>query len=186
MRIPFFSRKARHVKSRDRWDLSTPLLQWSALDAWTIGDAVTGTLTVGATGSGKTSGSGRAMAVAMLRQGFGGLVLTAKPDERELWQRYAREAGREEDLRIFGSDASLRFNFLDYESRHRGEGAGLTENLVSFFSIVLEIADRGASGRGGREDEGYWRRASRQLIRNAVDLLTLARRPITVPDLYKS
>lgn len=185
MRLPFLRRDVHRGKGREPWDLSTPLLHWSPRDAWTIGDAVCGTLTVGATGSGKTTGSGGAMARSLLRHGFGGVVLTAKPDERATWELYCREAGREPDLRIFGADAALRFNFLDYEGSHRGEGAGLTENLVNFFSIVLEVADRGSSSGGGREDEGYWKRASRQLLRNAIDLLALSRRRITVPDLYR-
>jgi hypothetical protein len=185
MRLPFFRAKRQRTGVVDLWELSTPLLQWSREDAWTIGDAVTGTLTVGSTGSGKTTGSGQSMAMALLRHGFGGLVLTAKPDECAMWREYARKSNREHDLRVFGADASLRFNFLDYEGTHRGEGAGLTENLVNFFSVVLEVADRGSGGGGGREDEGYWKRASRQLVRNAVDLLALSRRRITVPDLYR-
>jgi hypothetical protein len=184
--LPFsFLKRRRPSPPREPWQLSTPLLRWSETDRWTIGDAVTGTLITGATGSGKTTGSGQAIARAFLRAGFGGLVLTTKPDERALWERYCREAGREGDLKVFNDRGSLRFNFLDYEATRSGEGAGLTENLVNVFSTVLEVADRGSSGGQGREDEGYWRRAARQLIRNAVELLTLSHRRISVPDLYR-
>ncbi|MHC5542686.1 type IV secretory system conjugative DNA transfer family protein, partial [Singulisphaera rosea] len=45
---------------------------------------------------------------------------------------------------------------------------------------------RGASGgQGGREDEGYWRRAMRQLMRNLVDLLVLGKGSLSIPDLYR-
>lgn len=125
------------------------------------------------------------MASALLRQGFGGLVLTTKPDERALWEGYCRAAGRANDLKVFGADANLRFNFLDYEATRKGDGAGLTENLVNLFSTVLEVADRGGSGGSGREDEGYWRRASRQLIRNAIELLILSQGRVSVTDLYR-
>lgn len=168
------------------WDLSAPLLEWCAGEPWTIRDAVEGTLVLGATGSGKSSGSGRTLSQAMLRAGFGGLVLTAKPDERSLWESYCHQTGRSSDLLVFGPASSWRYNFLDHELTRKGSGAGLTENLVNLFATVLEVAERNSSGSGGgREDEGYWRRANRQLCRNLVDLLVLAKGRISVPDLYR-
>jgi NAD(P)-dependent dehydrogenase (short-subunit alcohol dehydrogenase family) len=81
---------------------SSPLLHLSARDRWTLDDAYMGTFIVGGTGSGKTSGSGRAIAHAFLRAGFGGLVLCAKPEEADLWRRYAAETGRRKSLVITG------------------------------------------------------------------------------------
>ena len=49
-------------------------------DMWRIKDACEGTIIFGGTGSGKTSGSGRAIATSFLSAGFGGLVLCAKPE----------------------------------------------------------------------------------------------------------
>lgn len=168
----------------DPWSLSRGLIAWSKEDVWTIGDSVTGTLILGCTGSGKTSGSGAMMASAFLDAGYGGLVLTAKSDERDLWARYCHEAGRDEDLLVFGPSEALAFNFLDFELNRSGPGAGLTGNIVALFESVLEVADR-SSGGGGRDDEGYWRRSCRQLITNVVDLLALAKGRIAVPDLYR-
>ena len=90
------------------------------MDTWTIRDACEGVQIFGAIGSGKTSGSGAAIAKAFLNSGFGGLVLCAKPEERQLWQQYARETGREAHLFIFSPDHAWRFNFLDYELRREG------------------------------------------------------------------
>lgn len=165
--------------------LSMPLFCWSENDAWTLRDAVEGTLILGATGSGKSSGSGRAFALTMLKAGFGGLVLTAKADERAVWTEYCREANRHDDLVVFGPADVHRFNFLDHELNRAGTGAGLTENIVNLFSTVLEVAERNSTSGGGREDEGYWKRANRQLCRNVVDLLALATGRITIPDLYR-
>src|SRR5690606_23807006 len=64
-------------------------------ERWTVGDALEGTQIFGATGSGKTTGSGATLARRMLEKNFGGLVLTAKPDELLTWLRYFNEADRD-------------------------------------------------------------------------------------------
>src|SRR5688572_25787525 len=124
--------------------LDTPLCLFSAEDAFTLRDACEGVQVFGGTGSGKSSGSGRTLAHAFLRAGFGGLVLTAKPDERALWEGYCRDTGREHDLCILGPGAPHRFNFLDYEFSRPGAGAGLTENIVQLFMLALEAGGRSA------------------------------------------
>jgi len=163
-------------------DLDQVLLRWTPQDPWTVRDAVSGTLIVGRTGSGKTSASGKAIALAMLRAGFGGLVLTAKSSECDAWREYAEAAGRTKDLVVFSPTGPWRFNFLDDELKRPGHGAGLTENIVGLLTTALEVAERGS---GGREEEGYWRRATRQLCRNAVELLSLAKGVVSIPDLYR-
>lgn len=166
----------------NQWNLDSPLVYLSQADPWTIRDACAGTAIFGATGSGKTSGSGQAIAKAFLRAGFGGLVLCAKPDERELWERYAAQTGRAEDLAIFSPEQPWRFNFLDYELRRPGAGAGLTENLVNLFIAVLETSER-KGGSTGNQD--YWNRALKQLLRNAIDIIVMARDTLTLPDIYE-
>lgn len=166
--------KAQSEPELEAWALSTPLLNFSAEDVFTIGRSVEGILILGATGSGKSSGSGKTIAQSFLNAGYGGLVLCAKADERRLWERYCRATGRTKDLIIFGPNQPYKFNFIDHELNRAGSGAGLTENLINLFSTVLEIAERG-QGNGGREGEEYWKRANRQLCRNLVDLLILAK-----------
>jgi hypothetical protein len=163
------------------WELDMPLLYFTKhpTDAWRIRDACEGTQIFGATGSGKTSGSGRALARAFLQNDFGGLVLCAKTDEPDLWFRYARETGRESDL-IRLSDE--QFNFLHYEANRPGAGAGETENLVGLFMQVAEIANQ---RHGYATAESYWERAVKQLLRNAVDLLAITRGVVTLPELFE-
>lgn len=161
--------------------LDTPLLWFGKNDPWRIRDACEGTAVFGATGSGKTSGSGQALAKAFLCAGFGGLVLTAKPDEADLWRRYCRETNRSDSLVIFSPEERWRFNFLNYEFSRPGVGAGLTENLVRLFTTVMEVAER-SSGRQAAQD--FWERTTKQLLRNCFDLVTIARRRLLLQEMY--
>jgi len=65
--------------------LDTVLMDFSTethTNYWTIRNAVEGVQIFGGIGSGKTSGSGRVIALRYLASGFGGLVLTAKHDAK--------------------------------------------------------------------------------------------------------
>lgn len=169
------------MPTKNGFDLDTPLLQFSPKDPWRIRDACEGTQVFGATGSGKTSGSGKSICKAFLRAGFGGLVLTAKPDERAMWEEYAAECNRTESLIIFGPGQPWRFNFLDYELRRPGAGEGLTENLVHLFSTITELA--GTGGSGGVEGGDFWQNAMKQMLRNAIDLVVAAKGQISLPEI---
>lgn len=162
--------------------LSQPLLHFGKNDPWTIGDAFEGTAILGATGSGKTSGSGQALAKSFLKAGFGGLVLCAKNDEVKLWERYCRETNRSDPLIIFGPNRPHRINFLNYELSRPGVGAGHTENLVQLFSTVMEVAER-KRGQGG-SNQDFWERVTKQLLRNCIDLVTIARGQLMLQEIY--
>lgn len=150
-------------------------------DAWRIKDACEGVVIFGATGSGKTSGSGQTLAREYLRAGFGGLVLCAKPDEPALWAEYASKMGRGSDLILFGTDSKWSFDFLEHESRRQGAGASLTENLVNLFT---EIASIGAGSAPGSNSDPFWERAMKSLVRNCVDLLAAAGAPVTLHNMF--
>lgn len=167
------------------WPLDSVLLDFEGVDRnrivqvpWTIRHACEGTAIFGATGSGKTSGSGRDIARSMLRAGFGGLVLCAKPDEADRWCGWAEECGRLDEVKLFGADTGYGFNFLDHELNRSGPGAGISENAVS---ILMQCAER--SG-GGKSEDGIWEQAARQWYRNAFDLLRIAAEPVTVSALH--
>lgn len=150
---------------------------------WCLNDAFQGVQVFGGTGSGKSSGSGQAIARAFLEANLGGLVLTAKNDELSAWQEYAKATGRETDLLIVDESAKWRFNFLSYELNRQGAGAGHTENLVNLFASVLEAAERKAGQSGG--NDAYWQRTLKQLLRNAVDLAVIAADDLDLPSLYR-
>lgn len=156
----------------------TPLFLFNGSDPFTPRQAFEGLQIFGGIGSGKTSGSGATIAKAFLRAGFGGLVLCAKKDELDTWQKYARETGREKSLLVFDHSGKYRFPFLQYEINREGEGAGYTENLVRLFMTVHEAIER---GKGGSGSDPYWIRAMQQLMRNAIDLCMIARGTVSVP-----
>jgi hypothetical protein len=185
---PFRSKRARALSyaldPTYDWPLSDVLLHWGPKEPFTFREAMAGVLILGAIGSGKSTGSGQLIAMSMLLAGFGMLVLCAKPDEADVWEEYARRAGREADLIWFSADGPWRFSPLDYELNRDGSGAGQCENIVGLLYELLEFSDR--SGRkGGRGEEGFWRKVVRQLLRNLVDLITMAKGTVSVPDLYR-
>lgn len=150
---------------------------------WSLSDAFQGVQIFGGTGSGKSSGSGQALARAFLEANLGGLVLTAKTDEAGQWKRYAADAGRGEDLIMVDAGGDSRFNFLRYELTRPGAGRGQTENLVNLFCSVLEASERrhGQSGGG----DSYWQRTLKQLLRNAIDLSVIVAGDVSLPNLYR-
>lgn len=160
------------------FDLDTVLYKFNDTEPFTIRDACEGVQIFGGIGSGKTSGSGAALARSFLRAGFGGLVLCAKKDELDTWLKYARETGRERSVLVFDASGKFTFPFLQYEIEREGEGAGYTENLVRLFTTVYEAISRGDSGGGS---DPYWTRAMQQLLRNAIDLCMIARGTASVP-----
>src|ERR1035441_5765682 len=162
-------------------ELNVPLLQIGKHDSWTVRDACEGTAIIGATGSGKTSGSGPALAKAFLNAGFGGLVMCPKKDEADLWRRYCAETNRSDSLIIFGPQQPHKFNFLNYELSRPGVGAGLTENLVRLFTGVMEVAER-QRGQGNAQD--FWERTTKQMLRNCIDLVAIARGRLMLQELY--
>lgn len=107
-----FGKNQQPVQWVQPWPLGMPLLQWNRGEPLTLEDACKGIQAWGMTGSGKSSGSGKLLALSYLRAGFGGLVLVAKPGEADTWREYCRLAGRSKDLIVFSPNADFRFNFL--------------------------------------------------------------------------
>ena len=146
---------------------------------WNIRHAFEGTQIFGGIGSGKTSGSGRKLALKYLGAGFGGLVLTVKPDEKELWQQYCRQTGRERDLLILEPGSPHFFNFLEYEASQ--SASSLTENLVEVLRTVIRASD---AKDAGRSDDSFWETALDMLMFNVIDLCKLAYGELSLQDLY--
>lgn len=157
---------------------------------WTVGDAMRGVAVFGGTGSGKTSGSGKTLALKYLNEGWGGLVLCVKTDEAELWQKYCTEAGRGTDMIVFkdGSEyepgVPMVFNPIDYEMKREGKGAGDPQNITNIFMNIYRMGNR-ISGGGDNREERFWDTALKRCITRIVELLILAEKDLTFDNMTK-
>lgn len=153
----------------------TVLRDWGEGQAFRLADAQTGVCVFGATGSGKTSGPAKHLALGYLNADFGGLVLCAKKEERRQWEQWAKKVFREDDLIIIDKSAKWRFNFLEWEASRSGEGGGFTINVVALLDeIGGAIAHSAGKAEGGGGDSKFWKDALHHLNTNLVDLPLLA------------
>ena len=171
------------------FNLDHPLVKFSQnpKDWWTIRDAVRGVQIFGGIGSGKSSGSGKTIAKIYLKNGFGGLVLCAKPDEKDNWIQYARETGREDDLIIFSKGSEYEFNPLHYEMTREGEGAGEVFNLSYLFMEIYKMGNRfsGGGGTGGGDGERFWEAALQRCINRVIELIRLSGEELSIKNMQK-
>ncbi len=163
-------------------------------DLWTVDDATKGISILGNTGAGKTSASGRALALKYLREGWGGLVLTVKPEEADLWQTYCKEAGREKDMVMFCNKSvhkegtykgqTMVFNPIDYELKREGEGKGDTQNIINIFMNIYRMGNRIAQEGDISKEERFWDSALKRCIGKTVELLKLSEHPLSMENIF--
>ena len=157
--------------------LSDVLYRWSPRDPFPVRDLLRSVAIFGASGSGKTSGSGFQIARAVVRNPrIGGLIIASKLEDREFWQRVFHQAGRKHDLLVFSPESPLRFNFLDFVQR-----SGDTRDITQAIMVIGETLEMGR----GRESEPFWRQQYERMIYNAVEIVLLATGKVTAPDLQR-
>lgn len=148
---------------------------------WRIRDAVEGLQIFGGIGSGKTSGSGQTVAQRFLENQFGGLVLTAKTDEKDAWIKLCQKTGRLNDLIVVEPSGDYFFNFLDYESRNADGEITPTGNIVQVLKTVIKASEEKSSGKS---DDPFWETALDMLIFNTIDLCILTKRPLSIDRMF--
>jgi hypothetical protein len=164
--------------------LGTPLLDIGG-QHWRIGDAAEGTVITGNPGSGKSSASGRAIAMAFLKAGFGGMVCCAKVGEAATWKEYAAAAGRSDDLVIIDADAKQRFNILDYAANTLG-GRGFERNLLTMMERMSEATRVASNKGGGGDDENkYFADNCLKWLSHAFPLLRLVEGSLRLADVER-
>lgn len=168
--------------STARWDLSEVILEWAPGVPWTLADACAGCQIFGSTGSGKSTTVLPAICDAFLRNGFGGLFLTVKREDKDTYVKYVRDAGREKDLVIFSPDHVIRYNFIEAERNATGGAFGLAESLTELLMLVADLSNDRASGH---DSEPYFRLEAARLARNTVFILSLGSEPVTPQAIHR-
>ena len=158
--------------------LDYPLMQWVPGCFLTVRHLLANILILGATGSCKTTGSGRHIQRAIVQYpGSGGLVLCAKPEDADDVRAIFRAAGREDDLLVINSDGELRCNVIDCM------GGGPREITKGITTIGETL--RSSDTKGGGEMGDFWDRENGRMIEHAVLIVLLATGKVTAPDLQK-
>jgi type IV secretory pathway TraG/TraD family ATPase VirD4 len=171
-----FARPPPHAAS----SLDYELFAWNDRDRFRIRDLLRSVAILGATGSGKTSGSGKFLAQVIVNyRRTCGLVLCAKPEDKPMWQEIFAKAARTDDLLIFEPGGPLRLNFLDYVLKTGGDTREITKCITSINETLRS--------RGGNRGEGgeFWEAEQERMIYNAVEIVKLATGHVSAPDLQR-
>lgn len=155
--------------------LDQTLFYFNRTDTFTLRDAFNGLLITGSIGSGKTTGPGKYIGQAYVRNQLGGIVLCAKSSERKLWQKIMAEEGRSDDLITFSPDSSLAFNFLSYEAQVNT--SGVTQSVVALFETLLESNSQSA------KEESFWGLERQKLLKSVIDLALKATGELRLAEL---
>jgi hypothetical protein len=162
--------------------LDRVMLDLSETDRVRFRDLIEGGVGIfGGLGSGKSSTSARMIALAFLRAGLGGLVLTVKSDETEHWIEYARETGREKDLVIFNAASGLSFDPLAFIWKTGGRAAAHIETVVELFTVLMSVGKVYQPSSGER----YFEQAVEELMRAVLTILANAGEPISIKSLHQ-
>ena len=155
------------IMRRRRIDLEEVLARWSPVDEWTARQALTNTLIVGKSGSGKSSGAGDFCLRALVgHANSGGVIFAAKPEDKPYVERVFREERTLKDLYILEPGGQCRFNVLD-DGRARGDD---TRDLTQALMIFKETLTRTEGGAGGGENAGYFAAQERRMLHNAIEI----------------
>jgi type IV secretory pathway TraG/TraD family ATPase VirD4 len=153
-----------------RSDLDTIIGHWSKTDPITVRQMCQNTMILGKTGSGKSSGSGDFLLRRLVSyNNSGGLILAAKPEDKQYFLRVFREERRLDDLLILEPGGEYRFNILDYELKRGSDTRQLTQMLL-LLGETLERAEAGGHGGG----DGFFKAKSREGLDHAIEIVTRA------------
>jgi hypothetical protein len=157
--------------------LDHTLISLTGVDVIKARDGVEGMLITGSPGSGKSSTAFKQMALAMLKAGYGGLVLSSKREEPELWMKYAEICGRREDVIRFSPEGDQCFDPLFHVFNMPGRGAGDVESVISGINALLAI---GHPNSGGGSSDRFWELETERAMRATIKAMYIAREPISI------
>ena len=161
--------------------LDRPLIRLTATDVLTLRDFVAGTLVMGMTGSGKSSGPRDTIFRSFIRDGMGGVITTVKPEDVEDIRRICKEEGREDSLLIWNG-LNGGFNFLEWILAR--EGLNGIENAIEFLMRVIELKKASATTPGGKGDQ-FWFDTILQFLRALIPLVHAGTGTLRIDDILR-
>jgi len=118
----------------------------------------------------------------MLREGYGGLFLTVKPEDRDTYIGYVRDAGRMDDLIVFSPDHTVYMNFIADEIAASLSTRVLVENISALISTVSQLGERERSHSG---DGRFFHDYATIFTQHVLLVLVESGQPVTMPNLHK-
>ena len=171
---PFSKRRVRS----DRLD--KPLLWYTKHDFLSRRTLLESVVVQGRSGSGKTSGPGRALQKSIFSQpDIGGCLLTSKPEERGDVEKLFKQLGQSHRLRIFAPDQPWRFNILNWEMRAGADARELSNILMT----ISETLDRNKGG--GNQRDPFFAQAAERKAELAIIPLLLATHRVNARELQR-
>ena len=167
--------------------LDRPLLNLSGgknpADDFTVRHLFENIYIAGSTGTGKTSGSGYALACSMLNaQGLrpeeriGIIVFLYKKEDAQDWLHWTDAHGRQQDVIHLQAHHTNVYNILEqYEHKEP----------MNAVAALMSLSQLSLSGGNRRESESYWEIEQAKRLDRLIRLVTLARLPLTIDNLYK-
>lgn len=142
------------------------MLEFDSGNAISFADGTHNTLIVGSTGSGKTSSAVLPACDALIRAGYGGLIVDIKGTMGPQVRALARACGREADIVEYGTTATSQpVNLL--------HGMSLPE-IREFFKRLIDIT-------GMRHQSGYWGNAGVEMAVDAIDMMYCMGQKVAYP-----
>jgi type IV secretory pathway TraG/TraD family ATPase VirD4 len=143
--------------------LDRPIIDFRNGKKATNRDMMNGLFGVADKGTGKTT-MARTLHRAMLREGYGGLVLCVKRSQVEEFLSSARAEGREEDCHVLTAGGRETMNPLAGET-NPNEAADLIGELAEVLAEKV---------KGGGENDAFWRAQLAIILRNLFTLCWFA------------
>ncbi len=143
--------------------LDEVLIWWNEADNFTYRDLLRSFMVMGATGSGKSSSIGRALAIAIAGcTNIGMLIIGSKPEDEDFWKNILRDR----EMIIVSPQHNNRFNVI----RHLVKSGADAREITEFIMTVAESMQRAE----GTDSEPFWITQNQRGIHNAVEILLLA------------
>jgi hypothetical protein len=163
--------------------LDAVLLRWTPHDPFTMRDLLNGGVAiVGRAGSGKTSGSGRKLADAIVgNRRTGGLILASAPTDLGMWQEIFARAGRQKDLILFGPGHRHQFNVIDYQVRQKADARDIAKAII----CIGEALDNDDSRSGGGEGDKFWPIQVKRTLETSIEIVRQALGRVTIPEIQR-